>query len=147
MFISRIGLRCSRNFCFRIFKSQRSQFVSQSKIVATASNRTIVSEHSRRSLSTQQLKMQHSEQEWSGLCQKVKILVPKELGNEAWYLIIVSLTVTNRYGVLAQLLTLDPIRRPPWRVLPIPTCLQHSTLTSRRIIRASLRQSLGKISV
>lgn len=52
-------------------------------------------EHCRRRVLTPHLKMQHSEQEWSDLCQKVESLVPKELGNEAWYLIIVSLMATT----------------------------------------------------
>jgi hypothetical protein len=34
--------------------------------------------------------MDRSQQEWTDLCRSVKELIPKEIGEDAWYLIIVS---------------------------------------------------------
>jgi hypothetical protein len=34
--------------------------------------------------------MDHSEQQWSALCKRVHSMVPSEIGENAWYLIIVS---------------------------------------------------------
>jgi hypothetical protein len=34
--------------------------------------------------------MDHSEQQWSALCKRVHTMVPIQIGEDAWYLIIVS---------------------------------------------------------
>jgi hypothetical protein len=83
-----------RNSCRLITPTNR--FLTRSRCCSI--EQSIVHEHHRRRTSTLHLKMQRSEHEWSGLCQKVKSLVPKELGNEAWYLIIVS-SHGDRHGM------------------------------------------------
>jgi hypothetical protein len=92
VFLPKYVFRSQRNSCRLITSSNR--FPTGSRCCSVEP--TIVHEHHRRRTSTLHLKMQRSEQEWSGLCQKAKSLVPKELGNEAWYLIIVSSRVSWR---------------------------------------------------
>lgn len=72
---------------------------------------TTVYEHRKRRSFTRDLKMQHSEKDWSDLCHEVKSLVPKELGGDAWYLIIVSTVVADKNdGTLSDIRF---FRRPP----------------------------------
>ena len=33
---------------------------------------------------------EYTEQQWSDLCNRVKALIPKQIGEEAWYLVIVQ---------------------------------------------------------